>query len=71
MSKQNTEPCYETQAAPPPPPPPAAPSPLVAQPPQDPMGLADVVATAAPGWYAPPFLCQCACALLHALLDAA
>lgn len=39
------------QAAPAPPPPPVTPTPLVAQPPEDPMGLADVVATAVPGWY--------------------
>ncbi|DBB00331.1 TPA: Sperm-associated antigen 17 [Trebouxia sp. C0004] len=37
------------EAAPPPPPPPAAPVPQVAQPPYDPLGLADLVATAAPG----------------------
>ena len=43
---------YGLQAAPPPPPPPAAPNPLVARPPEDPMGLADVVASALPGWYA-------------------
>ncbi|KAL0038853.1 hypothetical protein WJX79_010718 [Trebouxia sp. C0005] len=39
------------EAAPPPPPPPAAPVPQVAQPPYDPLGVADLVATAAPGWY--------------------
>ena len=38
------------QAAPPPPPPPAAPVSQVAQPPYDPLGLADLVATATPGW---------------------
>lgn len=45
-----TESWYGLQAAPPPPP--AAPTPSVAQPPEDPMGLADVVASAVPGWYA-------------------
>ncbi|DBA96914.1 hypothetical protein WJX82_005465 [Trebouxia sp. C0006] len=39
------------EAAPPPPPPPAAPVAQVAQPPYDPLGLADTVATVAPGWY--------------------
>ena len=62
---------YGMQAAPQPPPPPAAPTPLVARPPEDPMGLADVVASAVPGWYA-LFLCvtlpryQCFC-MFHSM----
>ena len=50
---------YGMQAAPPPPPPPAAPTPLVARPPEDPMGLADVVASAVPGWYALSYVSLC------------
>ena len=51
MRSARDEACCPAQAAPAPPPPPVAPTPLVAQPPEDPMGLADVVGTAAPGWY--------------------
>lgn len=53
------------QAAPPPPPPPAAPVPQVAQPPYDPLGVADLVATAAPGWSAFPQLNISHCAKCH------